>query len=86
MIALEELYVLLQDMEVGERCHHIVEIDAIVPHENIVGYLRPTFHCLHEIASRLVVGKWHLALAVDVAKHDVDVRQRLDMLWRVHGE
>ena len=86
MIALEELYVLLQDMEVRERRHHIVEIDAIVPHEDVAGYLSPTLHCLYEVASRLIVRERHLALAVDVTEHNVDVRQRLHMLWRVHGE
>lgn len=86
MVALEELYVLLENMEVGERRHYIIEVDAVVPYEDVVGNLRPAFERPHEVASRLVVGKRHLALGVDVAEHYVHVGQRLHMLRRMHGE
>ena len=86
VVALEELYVLLENVEVGERSHHVVEVDAVVPDEDVVGNLRPAFERTHEVASRLVVGERHLALGVDVAEHYVHVWQRLHMLRRVHGE
>ena len=82
----EEADVLLQAMEVGEWCHHSVEVDHIVPDEDVVRDGRPSLQCLDKLASRLVVGQGHLSLAVDVAKHDVHVLQRSSLLWRFHGE
>ena len=81
---LEELYVFLKNREVGERRHHVVEVDAVVPDEDIVGNLRPPLKRLHEVAARGIVGKWHLALGVNVTQHNIDIGQRLYMLGRMH--
>ena len=51
MILLKELQVFLQDMEVGERNNHIVEVNSIVPHENIVRNTAPSYKRTHEIAA-----------------------------------
>lgn len=84
VVAAEELDVLLQDREVGEGREHVVEIDAVVPDEEVVADGRPPLQRPHEVAARGVVRQGHLALAVDVAEHDVDVGPRLDMFGRVH--
>ena len=86
VVLLEKLDILLDNREVRERGEVVVEIDAVVPHEDVVRNLSPTFEGVHKVASRGIVGEGHLALAVDVAEHDIHVRQWLDMLWRMHGE
>ena len=85
VVLLEELYVLLDDVEVGERSHHVVKVDAVVPYEDVVADFAPALERPHEVAARLVVGQRHLALAVYVAEHDVDVGQRFYMLGWVHA-
>lgn len=80
----EQLDVLLQDREVGERREHVVEVDAVVPDEEVVADGRPPLQRLYEIASRSVVRQRNLPFAVDVAEHDVDIRARLDVLGRMH--
>ena len=86
MVLLEQLDVLLQNVEVRERCQVIIEIDAIVPHEDVVGNTAPALQGLDKVTSRSVVGEGYLPFTVDVAQHDVYVWQRLDMLRRVHRE
>ena len=85
MVAPEELEVGLQDMEVGEWGDHVVEVDAIVPHEDVVGYSAPSLDGPHEVLARVVVGERHLALAVYVAEHDVHVGQRPCVSGRLHA-
>lgn len=75
----------LDYMEVGERGHETVEINAIVPHEYIVGNLRPSLDSLQEITSGSIVGQRHLTEAVDVTQHDIDILAGFKVLRRMHG-
>ena len=84
VVAVEELDVGCQDMEVGEWCYHIVEVDAIVPDEDVVGDATPSLQGPYKVASALVVRQRHLALGVNAAEHDVDVGKRFDQSWRLH--
>ena len=86
MVLLEQLDIRLQDMEIRERRNDIVEVDAIIPYENIVGDTRPAFQSLHKHLPRFIVGKRNLPFTVDVTQHDVHILQRLDMLGRLHGK
>ena len=70
--------------KLGEGREHVVEIDTVVPDEEVVADGRPSLQRPHKVAARGVVRQGHLALAVNVAKHDVDVGPRLDMFGRVH--
>ena len=81
---LKELDILLQDREVGERGNIVVEVDAIVPHKYIIADSRPAFHRFHEILSGSIVSQRDFAVAIDIAKHNIDIRQRLHMLGRMH--
>ena len=51
MVLLEQLDVLLQNVEVRERCQVIIEIDAIVPHEDVVGNTAPALQGLDKVTS-----------------------------------
>ena len=86
VILLEKLDILLYYRKVGERRKIVVEIDAVVPHENVVRDFSPTFESGHKVAPRSIVSEGHFALAVDIAEHDVDIWQRFHMLGRMHGE
>lgn len=86
VVLLEQLDILLQNMEVGEARHHVVEVNSIIPHENIVGNGRPAFERFHEITSRRIIGQRHFAHAINVAQHDVHVRQWLYLLGWMHGK
>ena len=86
MVAGEELDVGLQDMKVGEWTDDVVEIDAVIPDKDVVGDGTPSLQCSDKPLSRGVVRKRNLAFAVDVAEHDVDIRQRSGLLRRLAGE
>ena len=86
MMLLEDLDVLLQNMQVGKRCHHVIKINSIIPYKKVFGNAAPAFQCLHKLLTALIIGQWHLAPAIDIAQHDVDIGQRLHVLGRHHGE
>ena len=86
VVLLEQLDILLQNMEVGEARHHVVEVNSIIPHENIVGNGRPAFERFHEITSRRIIGQRNFAHAINVAQHDVHIRQRLYLFGWMHGK
>ena len=82
----EQLDVGLQDVEVGEGTDDVVEVDAVVPDKDVVGDGAPSLQRTDEPLSRGVIRKGDLAFAVDVAEHDVDIRQRSGLLRRLAGE
>ena len=86
VVAGEELDVGLENVEVGERADDVVEVDAIVPDEDVVRDGAPSLQGTDEPLPRGIVRQRHLAFAVDVAEHDVDVRQRFGELRRLTGE
>lgn len=70
--------------KLGNGATHVVEIDAVVPHEDIVRQGCPPLHRFDELAARRIVRKGHFAVAVDVAQHDIDIGQRLHVLRGLH--
>ena len=86
VILLEQLDILLQDMEIRKARYHVVEVNAIIPHENIIGDSRPAFERLYKLTARGIIGQRYFPLAVDIAQHDVYIRQRLHLLGRMHGK
>ena len=72
--------------EVGERLDHVVEVDAVVPDEKVVGQRGPTLQRGDELAARGGFGEGRFAVAADAAQHDVDVREGPRMAGRLHGE
>ena len=65
MVILEQFHIGLQHMEVWERGDQVVEVDAVVPNEDIVRYLPPPRQGTHEVAPAGVFGQGDFTLAVD---------------------
>ncbi len=82
---MEKTDVLGKDMEIRERSKIIVEIDAVIPYEDVVGNLAPALDGLDKFTSGSILPESHLPVAVNVAKHYVNVRKRFHVLRRLHG-
>ena len=79
-MAVEELQVGLQHMQVWEGVHIVAELYHIVPKEDIVGKGSPVFYIFHKTFFGVVGGNGFLALTLDRAKHNVHVATWLDIL------
>ncbi len=84
-MVMEKADVLGKDMEIRERREIIVEIDAVIPYEDVVGNLAPPLDGLDKFASGSIFPQSHLPVAVNVTKHYIHVRKRFHMLRRLHG-
>ena len=84
MMFFKQLDILLQNREIGERRYKIIKINPVIPHEYIITDSRPTFHSFHEILSGSIVGQRNFTVAIDIAQHDIHIRQWLHMLRRMH--
>ena len=73
MVLLEQLDIFLQDREIRERRYVIVKINTIIPYKYIITDGGPTFHRLHKIPTRSIIGKGNLAIAIDITKHNIDI-------------
>ncbi len=80
----EQADIVGKDMEIRERSQIIVEIDTVIPDENIVSNPAPAFYRLHKLTSGRIFPQSHLPVAVNVAKHNIHIRKRLYVLWRLH--
>ena len=79
-MAVEELQVWLQHMQVWKWVHIVAELHHVVPKENIVGKGSPVFYVFHKTFFGIVGGNGFLALTLDRAKHYVYVATWLDIL------
>ena len=85
IVLFKQLHVRLQDVEIREGRNVVVEINSIIPYENVIRDLCPSFKCLHEMLSRCIICQGNFPVTVNITEHYIDIRKRFDVLWRIHG-
>ena len=84
MMVAEKTHIILHNIEIRERRHLTIEVDSVIPKENIVCNIRPTLQSLHEILTAGIFCQRDFTVAVDVAKHHNHIWLRFDILGRIH--